>query len=182
MKRILLGLTSVLSFAVLAVSVPAAEAVDCSVVNTGPNSSNSCTATSNNNVKVTCNNNTDVVFVNGQSSNSGNVTLTNNTNGGTAVSGGASNVNTVNGKLDVSCGTKTAAAPAPAPTPSPAPAGGQGAATPTPAPTAAPKAASLPNTGSNSVVTGSAIVAAVLGLAAVATRFGLVVYRHFSLK
>jgi hypothetical protein len=191
MRRLFLGIVSVLASSSLMFGVAAAQSTDCSIVNTGPNSNNSCTVTNNNDIKVTCKNEADVVFVNNQSANSGSVTLENNTNGGFAYSGNAVNTNTTTGKLDVSCGPKVASSPTPAPTPVPTPspqpaaAGGQGAAASQPQPqsqsvAAAPKA--LPNTGSASPVAPAAMAITGLGIIAAIARFGVAAYRHFSLK
>jgi hypothetical protein len=84
MRRFFLGLTSVLASASLMFGVASAASSNCSVVETGPNSNNTCNVTDSNNLKVTCKNNADVVFVNNQSTNSGNATIENNTNGAVA--------------------------------------------------------------------------------------------------
>jgi hypothetical protein len=190
MRRIFLGLTSVLASTSLMFGVAAAQSTGCDVVNTGPNSKNTCTVSDNNSLKVTCKNDADVVFVNNQSANSGNVTIQKNTNGGYAYSGNAVNSNSTTGQLDVSCGTKPASAPAPAPAPTPAP-------TPAPAPApaaqpavataggqgqAAPKAQALPETGNNAAVSTIVAAASIIGLAAIASRLGFSAYRHFSMK
>jgi hypothetical protein len=191
MRRFFLGLTSVLASASLMFGVASAASSDCSLVNTGPNSNNTCTVTDSNNLKVTCTNSADVVFVNNQSTNSGNATLEKNTNGGYAYSGNAVNTNSTTGNLDVSCGAKTASSPSPAPSPTPAPvAAATPSATPPAAsggsgqaqPQAAPKAQALPETGSNGTVAAVAIAASVLGVAATAARLGFSAYRHMSLR
>jgi hypothetical protein len=187
MRRFFLGLTSVLASASLMFGVASAASSNCSVVETGPNSNNTCNVTDSNNLKVTCKNNADVVFVNNQSTNSGNATIENNTNGGYAYSGSAVNTNSTTGKLDVSCGAKTASSASPSPTPvaattptstPPAAQGGQGQAQQQPA----AKAQALPETGSNGVVATVAIAASVLGAAAIASRLGFSAYRHFVLR
>jgi hypothetical protein len=191
MRRIFLSLASVLASTALMFGVASAQSTGCDIVNTGPNSTNTCSVSDNNSLKVTCKNNTDVVFVNNQTANSGDVTLQKNTNGGYAYSGNAVNTNSTTGKLDVSCGAKVASAPAPAPTPTPTP-------TPSPSPTAsasasqstpaggqgqaAAKAQALPNTGSNTAVSTTVAAATILGIIAIAARLGFSAYRHFSLR
>jgi hypothetical protein len=161
MRRFFLGLTSVLASASLMFGVASAASSNCSVVETGPNSNNTC--------------------------NSGNATIENNTNGGYAYSGSAVNTNSTTGKLDVSCGAKTASSASPSPTPvaattptstPPAAQGGQGQAQQQPA----AKAQALPETGSNGAVATVAIAASVLGAAAIASRLGFSAYRHFVLR
>jgi hypothetical protein len=187
MRRIFLSLSSVLASTTLMFGVASAQSTGCDIVNTGPNSTNTCSVSDNNSLKVTCKNNTDVVFVNNQTANSGDVTLQKNTNGGYAYSGNAVNTNSTTGKLDVSCGAKVTSAPAPAPTPTPTPAptasasasqstpaGGQGQA--------AAKAQALPETGSNTAVSTTVAAASILGIAAIAARLGFSAYRHFSLR
>jgi hypothetical protein len=186
MRKLFLALASVLASASLMFGVAAAATTDCSIVDTGPNSSNTCTVTESNDLKVTCKNEADVVFVNNQSASSGNVTLQNNTNGGFAYSGNAVNTNQTTGKLDVSCGPKVAVTPTPAPAPTPTPtptppaAGGQGQGQVQAQPTqAAPKA--LPNTGNSTLATAAVVSSVALGLGAVAARFGVSAYRYFTL-
>jgi uncharacterized surface anchored protein len=191
MRRVFLGLVSVLAYTSLTFGVAAAATSGCDVVNTGPNSNNTCTVTNSNDLKVTCTNKADVVFVNNQDASSGSVTLQNNTNGGYAYSGNAVNTNSTTGKLNVSCGAKTAVAPTPAPTPTPTPsptpsssssvspapaaakssqpAGGQGAA----------QAAALPNTGSNSLVATATIASVVLAVVAVGARVAFSAFQRF---
>jgi hypothetical protein len=178
MRKIVLAIISTLTSAGLMLGVAAAQTSDCNIVNTGPNSNNTCTIKDENDLNIKCNNNVDVVFVNGQSAGSGEVTLTNNTNGGYAYSGNAVNTNSTTGKLDVSCGAKEAAAPAPAPTPAPAAVPVAAAAQPTPA----PQAQALPSTGNNSLVASSMVVSAVVLVGAFAARLALSVYRKAALK
>jgi hypothetical protein len=197
MRRIFLSLTSVLASTTLMFGVASAQSTSCDIVNTGPNSTNICSVSDNNNLKVTCKNNTDVVFVNNQSANSGDVTLQKNTNGGYAYSGNAVNTNSTTGKLDVSCGAKVASAPAPAPTPTPAPSPSTSTSTSTSKPAspaasqsteeggqgqAASSAQALPETGSNTAVSTTIAAASILGVVAVAARLGFSAYRHFSLR
>jgi hypothetical protein len=191
MRRIFLGLVSVLAYTSLTFGVAAAATSGCDVVNTGPNSNNTCSVTQDNNLKVTCTNNADVVFVNNQNANSGNVTLENNTNGGYAYSGNAVNTNSTTGKLDVSCGAKTAVAPAPTPAPTPTPS--PSTSSPAPAPVAASptqakpaggqgaasQAAALPNTGSNTLVATATIASVVLTVAAIGSRVAFSAFRRF---
>jgi hypothetical protein len=178
MRRILLAVLSTITSAGLMFGVAAAQSSSCSVIDTGPNSKNTCEVSNNNTIKVSCNNSADVVFVNGQSANSGSVNVTNNNSGGYAYSGNAVNKNSTTGKLDVSCAAKTAAAPTPSPTTSPA--GCQGAASAKP--TTPAQAQSLPNTGSSLSAKSSITAAVIIVAVALGARFGLSAYRRLALK
>ncbi len=163
---------TVASFAMMG-AVAGAQANACSIVNTGQGSNNSCTVNATNDLVVTCTNTANVVYVNGQSSNSGSVTLNNNTNGGYAYSGNAVNQNSSNTALDVGCAAKPAAAT----TTTPATGGMGGGSTTTPA---ANTPASLPNTGTSSVAKVVTAATAVLASLALATSFAFGgLRRHF---
>lgn len=94
---------------------------------------------------VTCINNVDVINANGQSSSSGNASVTDNNQGGYAISGTAVNTNNTNTTIDVSCAPVTTTT-----TPVTPPTGGQGGGTVLGSSTQAP-ATSLPNTGPSPV-------------------------------
>jgi hypothetical protein len=190
MRRIVLSLTSVLASSTLMFGVAAATDSSCSIDNTGPDSTNTCTVSEDNSVTIKCKNDVDVVFINNQQASSGDSLVLNNTNGGYATSGNAQNFNTVDGKLDVSCAkaattTSPAPTPAPASTPvaapvaaaQPAPAGGQGQGQ-----EQTPKAQALPNTGSNSVLTTATIATVAVGMLAALGRAGFSAYKFFNIK
>jgi hypothetical protein len=67
--------------------------VSATMSDTGPNSHNTIDASSSTNVNLTNNNNVTVSNTSTQTANSGNATVSNNTHGGDAVSGDASNTN-----------------------------------------------------------------------------------------
>jgi hypothetical protein len=186
MRRIVLSLTSVLASSTLMFGVAAAAEPSCVIRDTGPHSYNECTDTSTNKTTITCTNKVDVVFHNNQQASSGNSLVIDNTNGGSASSGDATNNNDTNANLDVSCGPKEVAeSPAPAPesapvaapvaSAQPAPAGGQGQAQ-------APKVQALPDTGNNSALTTATIATVAVSLAATAARFGFSAYKSFGIK
>lgn len=188
MKKILLSIATFLASAGMMGGLAAAANSSCSIQNTGGNSNNTCTLTNQNDLKITCNNKADVVAVNNQNASSGNSVVLNNTNGGFAVSGSATNVNKTSGKLDVKCvsAQQAKALPTISKTTTP-PAGGRGAggqgagaSTSQQSPTAAPSA--LPNTGSDSLAVAATISVVSLAALAVASRVGMAAYRHFSLK
>jgi hypothetical protein len=194
MRRIVLSLTSVLASSTLMFGVAAATGPSCVIRDTGPHSFNECTDTTTNKTTITCNNKVDVVFHNNQQASSGNSLVIDNTNGGSATSGNASNSNDTSANLDVSCGAKTAAevSPTPAPVPAPgaapvaapvaaqpAPAGGQGQGQ---AQGQAPKAQALPETGSNSALTTATIATVAVGMFAAVARAGFSAYKFFNIK
>jgi hypothetical protein len=69
---------------------------------TGPNSYNKINVTSDNSVRITNNNNVRVSTTNDQHASSGDATVQNNTNGGSATTGDASNTNSTTIDLSVS--------------------------------------------------------------------------------
>jgi hypothetical protein len=190
MRRIILSLTSVLASSTLMFGVAAADS-SCSIDNTGPDSTNTCTVSGNNSVTIKCKNDVDVVFINNQQASSGDSLVLNSTEGGYATSGNAQNFNSTDGKLDVSC-AKAAAAPSPAPAPAPAPEAAPVAAPVAPAQQApaggqgqgqqAPKAQALPNTGSNSALTTATIATVAVGMLAAVSRAGFSAYKFFNIK
>jgi hypothetical protein len=196
MRRIVLSLTSVLASSTLMFGVAAATGPSCVIRDTGPHSFNECTDTTTNKTTITCNNKVDVVFHNNQQASSGNSLVIDNTNGGSATSGNASNSNDTSANLDVSCGAKTATevSPTPAPVPAPeaapvaapvaaqsAPTGGQGQGQGQ-AQGQAPKAQALPETGGNSALTTATIATVVVGMFAAVTRAGFSAYKFFNIK
>lgn len=178
MKRLLQLLVAVLVPMSLASGVALADP-SCTISGTGPNSYNSCVDTQTNKTTITCTNDTDVVFINGQNSGSGQATVDGNTTGGNATSGNSSNNNNTTTNVSVSCAApaaKTAPAAATTPTAAPTAPTGQGAVLG--ATTATPSAKSLPNTGSHAALTTTGIVAAVMGSVAVIAQLGVMVYRR----
>ncbi len=103
----------------------------CSIYNTGSDSYNSCVLKSDRSAQVTCDNNIYVLNNNSQNAGTGGVTVSDNGNGGSAVSGSATNQSGVTVTIGASCGTvaqTTTATPSPTPSSPVAPP----AATPTP--------------------------------------------------
>jgi hypothetical protein len=175
--------TRILSATVVGLSmmagVASAATTNCSLVNTGPGSNNTCTVTNTTDLSISCTNSVDVVSVNGQSANSGSVTLTGNTSGGFSYSGNAVNTNSTTNKLDVSCGPVVAVTPTTTTTPA---ATSTPAATPTATPAPAAKVASLPNTGSDTVLNDTLTGAAIIGVALAVSQLGIMAYRRSALK
>src|SRR5581483_1947724 len=118
MKKVTQSISAVVVSLSLLGGVASAASTSCSIIDTGANSDNICVNKSSDELSVTCKNNVDVVFVNGQNSGSGSVTVVGNTTSGFSVSGNAVNTNSTTAKLDVGC--------APASQTSTPPAGGQG--------------------------------------------------------
>ena len=164
------------------VGVAGATATSCTISNTGAGSTNTCTTNNSDTVKVVCDNDVNALNVNGQIAQTGNANGNGNTLAGGVTTGSAVTENGTTFTLGASCnGQPTPVATASAPA-----AGGQGggavAAAPAASkPTAAPVKA-LPETGSNAVLDYSLITVTVLGIAAVASKLGLVAYRRVSLK
>lgn len=177
MKKILLALSSLLCSAGLMAGVATAQE-PCTITNTGADSTNITECVEVSEFVVTCTNNTVVTINNNQTANSGSSITISNTNGSfTTSTGEVVNVNSDNVALNVGCAPVAVVTP-PTPTPTPPavqPAvGGQGQA--------APEAKALPVTGDDSLVSSTAVAAAVLGSVAVLSRIALSAYRHFSLK
>jgi hypothetical protein len=180
MRKVFLSLATVLASSSLMVGAAAALDPVCTLQDSGPDSYNECEVTSNNTTTIHCNNELDVVIINNQKSASGDATIDNNTNGGSATSGDVENSNDTAADVDVSCGPKVETEEAeetPAPvvaavvTP-PAPTGGQGQAQ-----AQAPKVQALPETGNNSAITLATIATVTVGLASAAARFGFSAYK-----
>jgi len=171
MKRLLPAAASTaIAFGAMAGVAAAQSQAGCTLIDTGPNSNNSCEIVNENELKISCKNDIDVVFVNNQSSESGSVTLEENTNGGYAYSGNAVNTNDATGNLDVSC------APAKVVTPPPSEDQGEKKVAQVAQPVV--KAAVLPPTGANPVAA-IGIVALVLGAIAGVAQFGSKAYKLF---
>jgi hypothetical protein len=176
-KLVQLVLASVVG-ASMFVGVAAADT--CTITNTGQASVNTCTSSESQVLTVTCNNDlNNILFVNGQSANTGTANLTSNGQGGFAYSGDAGNFNSVDLQADLSCGPAVAAV-TPTPTPvTPTPVAATPAATPAPA---AAKVVSLPKTGSSAVLNSVAVVAAVVSGGLLAAQLGTIAYRRLALK
>lgn len=180
MKRVIQFLsTLVLGMGFLS-SVASAASVTCGASNTGANSNNTVVCQTSNNEYVTCNNGVVVLNNNGQTAHSGDAFVINNTNAGGSTSGNTTNVNGVEVEIGVTgCAPVTTTSTTPTPT---APSGGGGAGQPAAPVQAAPKVASLPATGSNSVVETLAIGTALVGGAVAVSQIGLMAYRRLALK
>lgn len=182
MKKFLqLVSAAVVTFAVGFVPAVSAAA-DCTITNTGPGSTNTCTVNESNVVTVTCVNGVQVTNLNNQNAFSGTATVSGNTVSGNALSGSAENVNTAATALALNCAAAPAATPTPtpAPTPAPAPAGGQGGGAVQGA--ATQKVAALPKTGPNTVASVIALSVAGAGSLAALLHVGLGVYRRRAFK
>lgn len=167
MKRLLQSLTSVL--VAMSFMVGGAAALSCDVSNTGPGSTNNCTSEQTNSSTIECNNNVNLTNDSDQGSTSGSADNSNNTNSGSANSGSTNNTNSTSSDINASCGPAVTTSQV---TPS-QPAGGQGAAAQPVAVSSPVKPASLPNTGSNDLLTATGLTAAVLGSVVVLTRIGV---------
>ncbi len=172
-KRIL----QILSAAVLSVAFvgSVASAADCdgnfTITNTGSGSNNTIDCTDIDIVSVTCENNIVVLTYNDQEDTSGTATVTDNTTGGSAVSGTVTNVNGTTIDLAAVCAAVASPSPSPSVTP------GAGSVTPT-----STKPTVLPFTAGNSAAT---IVAGSLAAAAgvvVVSRLAIAAYRRISVK
>jgi LPXTG-motif cell wall-anchored protein len=150
------------------------------ISNTGPDSDNSITTTTNTQTSTDCYNNTDVTTGNLQNAGSGNASTDGNTTGGSATSGSSSNNNSSTINVNTSCGSlSTGSKTTPTTTSNPGKGAGSAAAN-----TAAPVAittAGLPDTGSNTATELAIGGVVVLGAALVASRLGVNAYRKLSL-
>ncbi len=181
MKKILRLVIATAAFVAVGI-VPAASAQSaCTIGTTGPGSVNTCTLTNSNLVTVTCVNGVQVSNTNLQNAASGTATVSGNTISGNATSGDAANVNATATELALFCATAPAAVtPTPSPTPTPpAQAGGSGGTVTTPQ---VAGVATLPATGSETILAPIAIGATVLGGIAVAAQVAVSLYRRFALK
>lgn len=150
----------------------------CDISNTGANSNNTCEMTNENTLTFSCKNDLDVVLNNSQNTGTGSVDLTGNTNSGFAYSGDASNQNKVDVVTDVTCAPVQQAAVT---TPTSPPVTPQVTPQVKAAEQSAPKAASLPVTGTNPLAM-TAIAAAAAGMIAGLAHFGAKAYRFLALK
>jgi hypothetical protein len=164
--------------------VPAASAATCTISNTGPSSTNSCTVSDTHTVTITCTNGVGVTNATSQSAVSGSVNVTGNTISGTATSGDANNVNTVATELALNCAaapatTPTATTPTTPAAATPAsPAGGQGAVQGA----SAVKVAALPQTGPSTLPTTIAVSAVAMGSVSALAHVALGSYRRRAFK
>lgn len=174
----------------VAAAAPASCPTGTTISNTGTGSTNTIACNTTSSTRVTCVNNIYVVGQNGQTATSGSSSTSGNTTGGATVSGSATNDNNQNVQVGATCNaaattTKTTTTPTkptaatlttPAPTPAPSTSTTVGTT-----PVAA-KAASLPETGSNSIIATSGIAVALLGATVAVSRLGVFAYRRATLK
>jgi hypothetical protein len=163
--------------------VAAADSASCgSIVDSGPGSTNYVYCQSHNSSTVTCDNNIDFTNTNSQSAGSGNSGVNGNTSGGSAGTGSAGTDNSTSTTLNAGCAPQVAAAtpttPATAVVNTPAAV----ASTPAAAKPAATPVASLPDTGSNTVLDSAAVGVAVVGGTMAVSQLGVAAYRRFALK
>ncbi len=133
MNKLMQAVSTVTLGLAMSVGVAAADTTSatCNIYNTGTDSFNSCTYDSTQSAQVTCNNNIYVLNNNSQNAGTGGAIVTDNGEGGNAVSGTATNSNNVSVTIGASCETATTVSTPPAPTP---PVGGKGGGTTAPAP------------------------------------------------
>jgi len=155
----------------------------CSNYTTGTDSYNACIAATQNLTYVTCVNNVYTVFGTNQNANSGNANNTNNSNTGGATSGSAVNSNNQTVQVGTACTTAaatTGGGTTTTPTPTPTP------ATTTTTPVTTPKttsiAATLPETGSNTVLQSAVIGVIALGAALAVSKAGVFAWQRLSSK
>lgn len=169
MKKLFVAAVTVVTCMSVALGTVAAQSTaNCSIVNTGAGSNNTCNISNTTNLSITCTNSTDVVFVNGQSASSGSVTLEGNGSGGYTYSGDAVNVNSATAQLDVSCAAAQTTSTPPVTT------------TPVGTP-ATPQVQALPKTSNSAPNVLLAVFAALVALVAV-SKLVTVVYRSTSVK
>lgn len=172
MKKLLQILSSAVLLGAVMTGTAAAQQ-NCSISNTGQNSNNTCTVTSNNTVTVNCTNGVTVTNNNFQTANSGTATVSGNTISGTATSGDASNINTTANELASYCAAAPAAANPPA--------GGQGGGTPEAAATPE-EVTSLPKTGADDTARNIGLAVVVTSVLGLGSHLAVSGYRRFSLK
>jgi hypothetical protein len=179
MKRIIV--TAIVALMPLAVALPAAALGTCAIDYTGPDSNNQCTSKTSYTCTVQSDNNVKIVNDNDQSSTSGTVSNSSNSQGGGAVSGQVTNsngtvfnvsiTNTGVEKTCVAVATVPATPVTPPVTPvtpvQPQTGNGSGAAV-----------GVLPDTSGDAFSPILAAALAVLGVGAVATYLGATIYRR----
>ncbi|HSW85001.1 MAG TPA: hypothetical protein VLF79_00090 [Candidatus Saccharimonadales bacterium] len=166
----------------LAVGTAAADPVTCgSISNTGPDSTNKVVCVDKNNTNVKCENNIVVKNDNDQNADSGDAFTVQNTSGGDVTTGNAENSNATVVALNASCAPAVTSSAVTTPTPAAPAAPGKGAAAPVAAP-ATTSVASLPETGSNDVLTNSVIAVTTVGAALALSQLAVSAYRRLALK
>ena len=183
MKKLLQILSATAVCASLAVDVAAAQSnttvSKCSIYQSGSTSYKSCVNSTNNSVRVICKNDVYVIDNNSQQAGTGNATITGNGSGGYIASGNAKNENGTTVNIGASCGKQTSSTPS-APTSTPT-SGGKSAGT-TPSSSTTIAASSLPETGSNAVVSDAVIGAGALFGALTLSYAGSALVRRMALK
>lgn len=185
MNKLLLGLT--VSIIALGGASPTVSAeTDCSISGTGPGSNNTCESVEDFKCEVKNDNDFTVINKNDQEATSGTAEVDDNTDGGGASSGSATNSNgtvidveIVNGGCVVTAVTAPPVVTPSAPvTPSVVtPSGGQGeVVTPVPAPAGRGAVTTLPDTGAESAIGIVAGLVALLGATVLGSRFAVSTY------
>lgn len=140
MKKLIQIAATAVAGAALMAGVAAADTTKatCDIYNTGSASHSSCTNNSENSAQVVCDNKIYVLNQNSQNAGTGGAVVSENGEGGSAVSGSATNENGQKVTIGASCVATTAST-----TPTTPPAGGQGSgeAAPTPQVTSTPTGA-----------------------------------------
>lgn len=172
MKRILL--VAVVALMPLAVALPAAALGTCQVGYTGPDSNNQCISKTSYTCTVQEVNDVTIVNNNDQTSTSGTVTGSSNTQGGNVTSGQVTNSNgtVFNVSITNNDGTRTCVAVATVPATPVTP------VTPVQPQTGNGAVAALPHTSGDSFSPILATVLAVLGIGVVVTYLGATIYRR----
>ena len=135
MNKLMRAVSTVTLGVAMSVGVAAADSASatCNIYNTGTDSYNSCKIDSTKLAQVTCVNNIYVLNNNSQNAGTGGAIVTDNGDGGNAVTGTAINDNNVSVTIGASCEKATTVSTPPATPPTP-PAGGKGGGTPAPTP------------------------------------------------
>ena len=187
MKKLLQILSATVVCAGLAVGVAAAQSnttvSECSIYQSSSASYNSCVNHTNNSVRVTCKNDTYVIDNTSQQAGTGNATITGNGSVGYVASGNAEDQNGTAVTIGASCG-KPASSTSTVPTSTPTSSGKGAGATPTATPSSSTTiaASSLPETGSNAVITDTMIGAGALFGALALSYVGSALVRRAALK
>lgn len=182
MKKLLKIIATALAIVSFSAGVASAQTI---TNGNGTGSTNTVTQSSSTNISISNSNDVSCDIDNDQDASSGNATANGNTTVGNVTTGGASN------QSSLGCAISASNGPRPS-TNKPTTGGGQGAGgrvagvssgTGVVAGTSTRVAvASLPETGENSVVQGLALLAAVIGVTAIAAQAGTLAYSKHALK
>lgn len=184
MKKFLQILTTAMVGAFLVVGVAGASSntSDCDIYQKNSTSYNNClnnlTKTS---VQVVCENNVYVINDNSQNAGTGSATITSNGSGGYTASGSAQNTSGTTVTIGATCGQVATTSGSTTPS-SPSSPSSSSTAAKKPSSSTAVAAASLPETGSNTVVNAAMLGTALLVGGLVISYVGTALYRRAALK